>query len=129
MLLIWIMALVASPSDDRVAFEKAWSAAVTEGVDTKHKRTGWILWIWNDSQFSLGFCSGFMRADQADEMQRLPEDDGALLASAFGRELVSAGRQSFRAGMDYRKEVKPTRKLCEGEMRHRSAMLADADAF
>jgi hypothetical protein len=114
----------AAVLEDRAQFEAFWrnNPKITAAAPIS-KEGAWALWEWTQAQFSLGFCSQFISADVAENMRHIPDPDGKLAESELGRWFLDQGRASFREGMAFRAEVRPTLPLCEKELRERGETL------
>lgn len=111
-------------ADDQAQFESFWTENQQIIAEVKvPKRAAWMLYEWTQAQFSLGFCSQYVPADVAEEIRHIPDEDGKLKNTAFGRWMVEEGGASFRGGMAFRGEVKPTEPLCTAELKGRGEAL------
>lgn len=108
---------------DRMQFEQFWQESQKEAAAAgMSKELTWAFYEWSQAQFSLGFCSKFIRADDMERMRRIPDED-MLMKSALGRMFLSQSSESFREGMAFRSQVTPTVKLCEDELAQRGKVL------
>lgn len=113
----------SASSDDRAAFELYWSENGKEAAAADlTKEQGWAAWEWGQAQFSLGFCSAFIRANEMESLRHLPRQ-AELQSSRIGRFLLAQSEMMFRAGMRYRSTVTPTTKLCRAELASRARTL------
>ncbi|HEY0130110.1 MAG TPA: hypothetical protein VGB57_01810 [Allosphingosinicella sp.] len=125
MLAVLLFAAAQAPAlEDRAQFEVFWREnARIAAAAAVSKEAAWILWEWTQAQFSLGFCSQFISADVAENMRHIPDPDGKLAGTKLGRWFLDQSRASFREGMAFRAEVRPTLRLCEKELRERGETL------
>lgn len=117
-----LLIAVQTAQTDPQAFERAWAEAKDDDKASISKRMAIHLWEWSQAQFSLGFCSEFIPADDAEEMRRFPDEE-AMMKTELGRMLLTSANDSFRYGMAFRREVKPTVRLCQKELDARAAAL------
>lgn len=116
-------ALIAQTGwDDRAKFEQSWATTASKDRGDLSKDQAWRIWVWTDVQFVAGFCSDFIPASTLATILHLPDED-ELMKSAGGARMMKRARDTFRSGMDYRKEVTPTPKLCERQMENSTRLL------
>lgn len=121
--LLLLAASVDVVAQDRSQFETFWREQIQSSEPpTMSKEATWVFYEWAQAQFSLGYCSQYIPADAAERMRRLP-NEAELMETKMGRELVTGFNENFRAGMQFRSEVKPSLRACEEELRGRGITL------
>lgn len=124
--MIWLLLMLAAPdavAQDRAEFEDFWSKHVPTGSEPPlSKDLAWKTWEWGQAQFSLGFCSSYIQADEMEKLRRIPSEEH-LMKSDLGRFILNHSNRMFREGMNYRSELPPSRELCQKELDGRAATL------
>ena len=116
-------AVASGVSAEEAKFEQFWQqSAKTSVAAGMSKATTLVAWEWMQTQFSAGFCASIINADVIDAATHLP-NEAELMRSEIGRQLIGHGRSSYGEGVKYRRETKPTPKLCLEEMTERAAAL------
>lgn len=124
--LLLLLATQNVVDQDRQQFETFWAEQVKKAEGPlPSKDLAWVWYEWTQAQFSLGYCSQFIRADQAEKMRAIPNEE-EMMRSEIGRQFLTGSRKAFQDGMAFRREVRPTVALCTDELRGRGIALEAA---
>lgn len=108
---------------DRRQFETFWAEQVKKAENPlPSKKMAWLWYEWTQAQFSLGYCSQYLRADEAENMRTIPNEE-EMMRTEIGRQFLTGSRKAFQDGMAFRREVRPSCALCVAELKGRVAAL------